>query len=136
MNQCSGLTKRGERCQRKILTDKCYQHTSNSDDYLTFLFLLSMSKKYRFNEKYADIDVIPRKLEYIFRIISNSLTQDKKECFICYNNTNLYILKCKHEICSKCILRCTTCPYCRENINPFYKVINKLVYTFECNSLC
>lgn len=50
-----------------------------------------------------------------------------KECNICYENKNIVLLDCNHEICSECLKlisinnieknydECLLCPFCRNN---------------------
>lgn len=40
------------------------------------------------------------------------------ECCICYNDTKMALMVCKHPVCLKCYPNISKCPLCREDLNP------------------
>ena len=73
---------------------------------------------------------ISHKLYYeLEEIDKNSLSTTDNLCCICSINEINVQTNCKHNYCSECLTEWTnrkpTCPYCREELTRYYKIVNQ-----------
>lgn len=48
-----------------------------------------------------------------------SFDANEDECCVCFETSNM-ITDCKHHVCTTCMSKVTSCPYCRGNVTGFY----------------
>lgn len=144
MVRCHGVKINGKRCNRSTSDGRCFQHACQTyrygEDAFAFnvidqLLLISYGYTIRNIEnksKNNSIQFNRYKLSELNALLSNSLTSEPKECPVCYESDELYILDCKHDICSKCVDGCNKkCPVCRSEFDNKFEIVNKIACLFE-----
>ena len=53
------------------------------------------------------------------------------ECAICFEETEPFILQCKHSVCLDCYPKIRSCPFCRKDIRKQFSLLDFLYKRLE-----
>jgi hypothetical protein len=118
IHRCSGFTKSGVRCKRKVKSLYCYQHKQKVQ--------IKRKSKVKTKRKPKSEIKIKRKPKSEVKIKRKPKSEVKiKECVICCENKNkFFTCKCSNQVCFTCISNLTSfdCPFCRTCIKDNLKI--------------